>query len=610
MAGASSSKWSVLVAAVMAGAAAASSSAAVISDPLADDASEGTFDFGGRQNGGGGGTAAAETAATTTTTTQPRRLRRHTSPSTAQGDELLGLAKRILQTETARAGTTAQSDGRKRTLDRLAERVYSGAAAALLDADEKTLGRDGDPTLADLQGAKGEISEYYWRQLRYATQSHSYLYDVQEPEPEEPAPAPPSHPDLPSKVECTATTSCDGPERTVVVEFHYNVECSGYVSAYELDKLDYAILEEAAAGECDDGDFEWSEERRRRLNAEAEAIEAGPNSVLDILRELEDEDEDEVQEVNNSNNHHRRRKLEIVSIDAHDAHPNHVFSGDGRCRPENEVARAANNCCEERTGYVTVTYDQCHDNATEEEVVANVLRKVQAAMDDASGGIFDNDTGGVVAVVYVGPHLEPPAVMSTSQEMVLASSDQISAGQLAGVLLGMLALLALLALLVARRRRRTDAKDRSVATDRLDGETYVTADYGNLAGRHSKLDVHVCKSALCKECNSSGRPGGARQCLPVVNEESDRIVQELAAIRDRDVVFLRTQGTARGQTTEHVDIDLGSSSSASTASSSPPSTPPRASPRTSEGPAYSEQEVITASLDINRVGSTAQSRII
>ena len=221
-------------------------------------------------------------------------------------------------------------------------------------------------------------------------------------------------------------------------------------------------------------------------------------------------------------------------------------------------------------------------------------------------------------------HLEVLDVRAFVAGVDVIAGTSLDSGGGGGRIIGMLALLAFLALLVARRRRRTDTKDQTVSTD--GGETYVTADYGNLGGRHSKLDVHVCKSSLCKECNSNGGHhghgghGASQQCLPVVEEESDQIVRDLAAIRDLDVVFLRTQGTARGQTTEHVDIDidLGSShtSSASTTSlSTPPSTPPRrssprSSPGPSEGPTYVEQEEITASLDINRVGSTAQSRIM
>ena len=430
------------------------------------------------------------------------------------------------------------------------------------------------------------------------------------------------HPDLPSEIECTATSHCGSPEKTVVVEFQYNVECSGYVNKYDLAKLDYAILEEAASAECADKEFEWLGEDDRSRRLVAESLEAGPNSVLDILHELDNnEDVNEGQGSTNDDRSHRR-KLEILTINAD---PKDKLSGDGQCKPQNKIAMVA-KCCEERTGYVTVTYNQCNHNANEEEVVANVLRKVKDAMDNDNSSIFDSEKGNIVDVVYAGPNLDYAANFATSQEMINASSDKT--GALAGAIIGMLALLALLALLVARRRRRADTKDQTVGTD--GGESYVTADYGNLGGRHSKLDVHVCKSSLCKECNSNGGHrgqgghGGSQQCLPVVEEESDQIIRDLAAIRDRDVVFLRTQGTARGQSTEHVDIDIdlgvSQTSSASTASSStPPSTPPRTSsprspPRPSpgslEGPAYVEQEEITASLDINRVGSTVQSRII
>ena len=126
MAGTSSSR-SVLVAGIVMSAASATS-AAVISDPLADSDSsvEGTFSV---RNG--------NNVSTGRTDAQPRRLRRNAS------HDQLGLARSIVQTETARVGTAARIEGRKKTLDILAERVYSGAAATGLDASEKTLGRYG-----------------------------------------------------------------------------------------------------------------------------------------------------------------------------------------------------------------------------------------------------------------------------------------------------------------------------------------------------------------------------------------------------------------------------------------------------------------------------------
>ena len=464
-----------------------------------------------------------------------------------------------------------------------------------------------DPTLVELKSAQGEISEYYWRQLRYGAQSHSYLYEEISKD-DEPAPAPaPAHPALPSVVECTSNPYCGGKEKSVQVEFQYNVECSGYVSGYEFDKMDYAILEETASGHCDNGDYEWLQRRDLSAKKENIKVEAGPNSVLDILG---DEVEDALQK-SPKNNKNSRRKLEIISIDAD---PDDKLSGNGHCTPQNDIAKAA-NCCQQRTGYVTVTYNECNDNSNKKDIEANVLSKIQDVMDNSNKNIFDNDKGNVVELVYVGPKI--PSVIASSQEMVFAAPEKVSAGALAGIILALLALLALLAMLVSRRRRRTDAKDRTIATDKLDGESYIAADYGNLGGRHSKLDVHQCKSSLCKECpNGNGRHMtchhvGSQECLPMVDEESPEIVKQLAAIRDRDVVFLRTQGTARGQTTEHVNIDLGSSSSASTASSSPPSTPPRSPSRNeAEGPTFTDQEEITASLDINRVGSSARSRVI
>ena len=110
------------------------SSAAVISDPLAADVSGGNS-LGPGKNGnagiGGAGTGSGFAA-------QPRRLRRDGSDVNGQVD----LARNILQSENAKAGSAAQSDGRKKTLDLLSDLVYSGAAADL-DENVKTLGRNG-----------------------------------------------------------------------------------------------------------------------------------------------------------------------------------------------------------------------------------------------------------------------------------------------------------------------------------------------------------------------------------------------------------------------------------------------------------------------------------
>jgi len=124
---ATSSSLAVLVAGIVMSAA-STTSAAVISDPLADGDSSAEGTFSGR-NG--------NNVSTGRTDTQPLRLRRNAS------QDQLGLARSIVQTENARAGTTARTEGRKKTLDLLAERVYSGAAATDLDDSEKNLGRYG-----------------------------------------------------------------------------------------------------------------------------------------------------------------------------------------------------------------------------------------------------------------------------------------------------------------------------------------------------------------------------------------------------------------------------------------------------------------------------------
>mmetsp|Transcript_15968 Transcript_15968/g.34713 ORF Transcript_15968/g.34713 Transcript_15968/m.34713 type:complete len:692 (+) Transcript_15968:85-2160(+) len=556
-----------------------------------------------------------------------------------QGDGTARAAStsRVLRQSIVGDGNDRKDGGRKEAkdvmLNLLTDLVYSGTE---LDEGERNL-IAGDPTLSDLQDAHGEISDYYWRQLRYAS-SHSYLYD---PEPEhKPASRPAKKPDyqpLPSEVTCTIvkddgagaggggghtgrSDDYDGNDggkddtHTVVVEFQYNVECTGYVDNHDYDALDYAILKEAAEGNCVDSKYEWDDRRRRGRElglsssslssaTDSTGTSAGPNSVVDILRdELMDDEDVNTASSSQEGSTIQQRKLEIVSIDA-DPEDERT----GRCEPTTDAAKEA-NCCQERTGYVTVTYNGHGNNSNEDEVTANVLRKIKDAMDDTcdDDNAFEHygrADSNIECVIYIGPN--PDAYWIPSVEQVMATTTEgLTAGQKGGIAAAAL-LLALLALLAARKMRNRPSSDKSVNTDILDGDSYCTADYGNLGGRHSKLDVHRCRSALCKGCTAGrvdlcdqrGGGGGNDACLPVVDEESDQIVKDLAAIKDRDVVFLRTQGIAPGQLAEHVDIDLER-----------PSSPPPPAP--ADGPAYVEQEDLVASLDINRVGSASRARII
>ena len=124
----------VQILAAMASLSSFSAAAAVISDPLAADVSGGRNSFGPGKNGNAGTTGGAAGSGSA----QPRRLRRDNSGA----NDVLSLTRSIVQTENAKAGSAAQSEGRKKTLDLLSDLVYSGAAADL-DEDEKTLGRHG-----------------------------------------------------------------------------------------------------------------------------------------------------------------------------------------------------------------------------------------------------------------------------------------------------------------------------------------------------------------------------------------------------------------------------------------------------------------------------------
>jgi len=182
---------------------------------------------------------------------------------------------------------------------------------------------------------------------------------------------------------------------------------------------------------------------------------------------------------------------------------------------------------------------------------SNDLRKaIQSAM---NSGILNDAAPEIIKVTYLGP--EPvvfsAAVVEDEEEdtggMALLPQVMVIAGAI---------LLALLALVVVRRKMSQNANDEysgnsnddmssvsnmsknrlamvveddwfdkgagspnSVRTrqtanstlggipegDEDDGDSYVAANYNNLAGAHSGMDVHRCTSAMCEKCNAGSQ---------------------------------------------------------------------------------------------------------
>ena len=89
------------------------------------------------------------------------------------------------------------------------------------------------------------------------------------------------------------------------------------------------------------------------------------------------------------------------------------------------------------------------------------------------------------------------------------------------------------------RRRQNDAQRalpkqddwQSMRTDDDDGGSYQTADFGNLAQAHSKLDVHRCTSALCPVCySSSSSPQAGEVRMIPVSDHRNYAVRASAAV--------------------------------------------------------------------------------
>lgn len=118
---------------------------------------------------------------------------------------------------------------------------------------------------------------------------------------------------------------------------------------------------------------------------------------------------------------------------------------------------------------------------------------------------FDNHV--VQVVVSENGHARDGGVAAATSAAMATTDRKISPGGYVMIALAGGLLLLLFALLFVQqrhqRRRRRALDEKSTRTDTTPDESYITADFGNLALQHSKNDVHRCDSALCPVCMSN-----------------------------------------------------------------------------------------------------------
>ena len=220
----------------------------------------------------------------------------------------------------------------------------------------------------------------------------------------------------------------------------------------------------------------------------------------------------------------RQRKLEVAAIAANTT-PERL----GSC----EMTETKSKSCLHYKGYLTVDYTSEGGNSNETDVVNSVRSALRTNMDgdfylpEVNAAIVDS--GFVLTnIAYFENNntlnnSDTNAVAGFQSGTSVVNENGLSALEKGMIGLGLVALLLLLLLLICCCRRRrsiiqnTVASEdnklstRSIDTDgsSVDGKEYKSnqlgiqeADYNHLGARHTRLDVHNCKSASCTECVS------------------------------------------------------------------------------------------------------------
>jgi hypothetical protein len=222
----------------------------------------------------------------------------------------------------------------------------------------------------------------------------------------------------------------------------------------------------------------------------------------------------------------RRRRLEIKG---HSENVTCTHYED--CMPTDENSES----CGVYEATVVVAFDdEGEDNTSASEVSSTVTGAAEDsfANDDIKKTVNEelDDTGEAATVVgYGNPNNgNEEATSGINGEIQTESKSGLSrAGKAAiAAMAALILLLLLLCFICWRRRRNHSDEDKSVGSGNTelspsrrlfgsgsrgasrsggsqtdDDMTYMTSDFNNLGMHHSKLDVHVCASASCDQCN-------------------------------------------------------------------------------------------------------------
>lgn len=141
------------------------------------------------------------------------------------------------------------------------------------------------------------------------------------------------------------------------------------------------------------------------------------------------------------------------------------------------------------------------EDCTAEEVTASSMALIEEGIE--SGSFLSS-----VNALTAGSGVTVTLIEMYGDSMVSSEATAqtgLSAGGKSAVAIFVLAAVGMVGFFIARHRNRNSGDDeKSVHTqwsNKTDDNSYLKPDWHDIFSRHSKLDVHKCKSALCEVCS-------------------------------------------------------------------------------------------------------------
>lgn len=147
-------------------------------------------------------------------------------------------------------------------------------------------------------------------------------------------------------------------------------------------------------------------------------------------------------------------------------------------------------------------------DCSDEEIIADVLSAISQGIGSSdflsSVNEKSQESGVTVTLIELFDGNDDQVLAGITTGQAAAATGMSAGGKAAMACLALVALFVASALYARRRTRSLDDGDeKSVHTqwsNKTDDNSYLKPDYHDLLFRHSKLDVHKCKSALCEVC--------------------------------------------------------------------------------------------------------------